>query len=129
MADQFGIVANVISDRVLRTGAKVWVCYCNGDASCPRVMGLSHGGRWVEKYTHFKRLENFRAKWIPEHLRWGNYRGGYPVIWTYDTKDEAQKHADLLNRMWEGVRFFHRDGRLLQDGITEGQVFERARRT
>jgi hypothetical protein len=124
-SDRFGIVANVISDKVLRTGAKVWVCYCNGDASCPRVMGLAKGGNWCEKYTHFKRLENFRAKWIPEHLRAPAYKG-YGVCWQYETKDEAARHANSLNEMWKGVRFFHSNGKLLQDGITEGEAFKRA---
>lgn len=123
-SDVFGIVANVVSDRVLRTGAKVWVCYCNGDASCPRVAGLSKSGRRIEKYTHYKRLENFRAKWIPEHMR-ARARPGYGVIWEYATKDEAARHANSLNEMWKGVRFFHRDGKLLRDGITEGDAFKR----
>lgn len=124
MTDVFGIVANVISDKVLRTGAKVWICYCNGDASCPRVMGLAKGGNWCEKYTHFKRLENFRAKWIPEHLRAPAYKG-YGVCWQYATKEEAQLHAVSLNEMWKGVRFFHSKGQLLRDGITEGEAFKR----
>lgn len=133
MTDLFGVVANVTSDRVLRTGAKVWLCYCNGDAACPLVIGLSKGGRLLKKYTHFKRLTNFRAKWVPEHLRFSapidNDTTGWHcrgVIWLYEDKAEAQRHAQGLNRVWSGVRFFHRDGRLLQDGITERQAFERA---
>lgn len=88
-------------------------------------MGLSKNGRWVEKYTHYKRLENFRAKWIPLHLRVGHYRGSYPVVWEYATKEEAQRHAHGLNEMWKGVRFFHRNGQLLRDGITEEEAFRR----
>jgi len=117
-ADKFGIVANVISDRVLRTGAKVWLDYHNGDAACVRVIGLSKGGRIVHKYTHHKRLETHRAAWIPEHLR-------ERVTWQWGSKDEAQQAADGLREMWAGVRFFHRDGSMLRDGITEGQAFQR----
>jgi hypothetical protein len=125
MSDVFGIVANVISDKVLRSGAKVWIIYVNGDASCPRVTGLSKGGgRQCVKYTHFKRLTNFRAKWIPEHMR-GASEQWHP-IYQYDTKAKAQAHADVLNRMWEGVRSFRRDGTLIRDGITEGEAFRRA---
>jgi hypothetical protein len=94
------------------------------------VIGLSKSGRLCEKYTHYKRLENFRAKWIPDHLRGvTRARGGYGafIIWQYDTKEEAHRHANALNEMWEGVRFFHSNGTLLRDGITEGQAFERYR--
>ena len=118
MADKFGIVANVISDRVLRTGAKVWLVDCNGGAECPQVIGLSKGGRILMKYTHHKRLENHRAAWIPEHLR-------DRVIWQWDTKQEAQEAASGLRELWAGVRFFHRDGTLLREGITTSQAFAR----
>lgn len=128
-SNAFGVVANVISDRVLRTGAKVWICYVNGDASCPRVIGLSKNGRLVEKYTHYKRFENFRAKWVPEHLRNGvPGRHWLGVILIWPTKEEAQHYADCLNEMWRGVRFFHHDGRLLLDGDPESEAFRRAHR-
>ena len=96
----YGLIANVMSDRVLRTGAKVWIRYCNGDAACPLVTGLSKSGRRVQKYTHYKRLTNFRAAWIPEHLR-------KVVAWQWETKDEAAKHAATLAAMWAGVRYFN----------------------
>ena len=41
--------------------------YCNGDAACPIVFGLSKIWRMTQKYTHYKRLTNFRVAWIPEH--------------------------------------------------------------
>lgn len=65
----FGIVANVISDRALRTGAKVWICRINGGAENVVVSGCTKGGRIVEKYIQLKRLSNYRAAWIPEHMR------------------------------------------------------------
>jgi hypothetical protein len=107
----YGLIANVISDRVLRTGAKVWIRYCNGDAACPSVTGLSKSGRRAQKHTHYKRLTNFRAAWIPEHLR-------DVVVWQWETKDEAAKHATTLAATWAGVRYFNRDGtQLLRDGV------------
>jgi hypothetical protein len=119
--DRWGLVANVISDRVLRTGAKVWVQWVNGDAACPRVHGVGKGGRKVTKYTHYKRLHNFRAAWIPPHIR-------DMVILQWGQRAEAEGVAADLTRMWAGIRFFHRDGRLLADGAPESQAFERWRR-
>lgn len=115
----YGIIANVLSDRILRTGAKVRINYCNGDAACPTVYGLSKGGRMVRKYTHYKRLTNFRAAWIPEH--WQDR-----LAYKWDTKEEAERHAHKLAAMWAYVRYFNRDGtKLLQDGVTEEAAFRR----
>ncbi len=127
MTDVYGIVANVISDRVLRTGAKVWIIRCNGDASCPLVVGLSKGGRRITKYTHFKRLENFRAKWIPEPFRWDPSNPGksWAVIWEWTDRAVAESSAAMLAEMWAGVRSFDRLGNLLKDGITEEEAFRR----
>lgn len=120
--DMFGIVANVLSDRVLRTGAKVWIERCNGDAECPVVRGISKSGRVVEKYTHYKRLTNFRVAWIPEHLR-------DRVIWQWPEKEGAQQVAEKLSSMWGRVRYFNRSGsELKQDGITTGEAFRRVLR-
>lgn len=117
--EMYGIVANVASDRILRTGAKVWIERCNGDAECPVVRGCSKSGRMVEKYTHYKRLTNFRAAWIPEHLR-------DRVIWQWDEKESARQLADTLARMWSGVRYFNRDGsEMKKDGITTTEAFNR----
>jgi hypothetical protein len=115
----FGIVANVESDRVLRTGAKVWIERCNGDAECPEVFGCSKSGRLVQKYTHYKRLTNFRAAWIPEHLR-------DRVILAWPEKERAAEFAAKLCAMWSGVRYYSRDGsELKKDGITTGEAFRR----
>lgn len=117
----YGLIANVLSDRVLRTGAKVRINYCNGDAACPIVYGLSKIGRMVRKYTHYKRLTNFRAAWIPPH--WRNR-----LAYQWATKEDAEKHAAKLAEMWSGVRYFNRYGTLLlRDGVTEEEVFRRAR--
>jgi hypothetical protein len=120
MADKFGIVANVLTDGILRTGAKVWVCYCNGDAEHPRLVGLSKGGRIIEKYGHYRHLENFRAKWIPEHLR-------DRVIWAYDDKSIAEDFAADMQRMWSQVSCATPDGRVLREGISPGEMFKKQR--
>src|SRR4051812_48854340 len=102
----FGICANVISDRALRTNAKVWINYCNGDAECPIVLGLSKSGRWITKYTHYKRLTNFRVKWVPEHMR-------EQVAWRWSIKEDAERRAHQMTEMWSKVRAFSRDGTIL----------------
>jgi hypothetical protein len=117
----YGIVANVLSDKVLRTGAKVWILYCNGDAEHPRVMGLSKSGRTVRKYTAHKRLEKFRAKWIPEHLR-------EEIGWQWEDRAKADELAKALAEMWQGIRFYKRDGTLLRDGEPTSTAFKRASR-
>lgn len=118
--DRWGIVANVVSDRVLRTGARVWLLWVNGDAACPRVYGLSKGGRRIEKYTHYKRLHNYRAAWIPPVMQ--------DVLFQFPDRAAAERCAADLTRMWSGIRFFHRDGRLLADGEPQSAAFERWRR-
>lgn len=117
----YGLAANVISDRVLRTGAKVWIHYCNGNAACPIVTGMSKSGRIVQKFTHYKRMTNFRAAWIPEHMR-------ERITWQWEDKAKVAAMAAKLAEMWAGVRYFNRDGtQLLRDGVTEGEAFRRAR--
>lgn len=117
----FGIVANVKSDRVLRTGAKVWIHRCNGDAECPVVSGLNKSGRYLTKYTHYKRLKNFRAAWVPAHMR-------NRVAWAWPEKERAADLAQKLGEMWAGVRYYSRDGtELREDGVSTSEAFRRAR--
>jgi hypothetical protein len=116
--DVFGIVANVIQDAYLRNGAKVWIVYCNGDASNPRVIGISKNGRIVEKYIPYKRLRSFRAKWLPEHLR-------DRLCYQYTHKADADAHAAALHVMWDDVRAFKPDGTLIKDGISAGEAMKR----
>ena len=115
----YGLVANILDDRVLRTGAKVWIDYCNGDAECPIVIGMSKSGRIVKKYTHFKRLIQYRAAWIPAHME-------SRLIWHWETKAEATEHATRLATMWAGIRQYSRDGKvLLYDGAATSEAFRR----
>lgn len=116
------VVANVASDRVLRTGAKVWVLRCNGDAACPVVNGLSKGGRRVEKYTHFKRLTGFRAAWVPPMLR-----GRIILMWP--DRSQAEAAAAALIAQWSDVRYFNRDGsKEVKKGLREEESFTRLMR-
>lgn len=117
----YGLIANVINDRVLRTGAKVWIHRCNGDAACPIVTGMSKGGRYIQKFTHYKRLTNFRAACVPEHMQ-------DRVVWRWETKAEAQSIAEKLTLMWSGIRQYSRDGKtLIRDGLPESAAFKRSR--
>ena len=118
MPNQFGIVANVLSDRVLRTGAKVWVTLTFG--TCGRVAGLNKGGRKTEKVTHYKRLTNFRAAWIPEHMR-GD------IFMSWETKADASEWAASVAAIYKDVRYFNRDGtKIMKDGISQNEAFKRA---
>ena len=115
----YGIVANVISDRVLRTGAKVWIHRCNGDAECPIVSGISKSGARVEKYTRYKRLTNYRAACVPKHMR--SY-----ILFAWPERAQAEECADLYNRVWAGLQLFNRDGSVkLAEGVTVNEAFKR----
>jgi hypothetical protein len=69
----YGIVANVIedADKLFRDGAKVWIAGGTGGAGWERFefFGKSIGGRDIRKWAPTSRFDNFRAAWIPEHLR------------------------------------------------------------
>jgi len=118
----YGIVANVLNDRILRTGAKVWLKDINGDAERQLVEGLNKSGRTVEKYIPRKRLGNYRAAWIPEHLREG-------ISWKhrFATREEAEKVAADLAEMWAGIRFYMPDGQIKQEGEPDRVAYERAK--
>ena len=114
----FGIVANVVSDRAFRTGAKVRFIASGSNVGSVEVRGLSKNGRRITKFILMKRLRNFRAGFIPECLR-----NDVSLFWL--TKAEATDAANRLTVLWKDVRFFYRDGkRLMKDGITEGQALE-----
>lgn len=65
--NEYGIVANVESDRAFRTGAKVWVLLIRADAEIAKCSGLNKSGRriiagYLTKHIPLKRLTNFRSK-------------------------------------------------------------------
>ena len=81
------LVANVTQEKVLRNGAKVYVIQLSYDGAY--VTGLSKGGRRVTKWVALKRVSNFRAAWIPKHMK--HILVGYP-------KHEIEKAAYLYNK-------------------------------
>lgn len=89
----YGIIANNATDKVFRAGAKVLILWCNGDAECPYVNGLSLNGRRITKYTHYKKLTNFRAAWIPEQML-------DKVGWKWDERGSAAERAAELSKRW-----------------------------
>ena len=86
----YAVFANVVKDKQLRTGAKVLIVRCNGDAERPIVVGTSTGGRIIQKYVFYKNLTNFRAKWVPPRLQ-------EKAVWEWESKEEAQALADHLS--------------------------------
>jgi hypothetical protein len=58
---------------------------------------------------------------MPEHIR--------PRLRSFQfrTRGEAAVCSESLAVMWAGVRYFHRDGRMLQDGVSVEEAFRRAR--
>jgi hypothetical protein len=90
MSDNFGIVANVVQDKSLRNGAKVWVLDIYGDGASVRVRGLSKGGRRITKFIHIKRLMNFRPEWMPAKLL--HVLGGSPCVLNFNSKIGVNKY-------------------------------------
>lgn len=104
MQGEYGIVANVIEpDRQLRSGAKVWLAGGTGGEGWYRFrwIGLRHGGgRPIEKWAPTHRFGNFRAAWVPEHLR-------ESVYWMRGTREEMEARATELNKFAESERIEH----------------------
>jgi hypothetical protein len=115
---QWGIAANVLQDKVLRTNAKVLVLTCRGGDVNALVSGLDKGGRMVTKFTKLKRLERFRPVWLTPKMRekvWG----------AWETKEEVKVIADTMNKHWGGVRFFDSTGQtLIRNGRSERQALK-----
>lgn len=61
----WGVIANIRGDKVLREGARVRVGWRTGEAEHIQVCGRSLGGRVVTKWAPIKRLSNFRARFYP----------------------------------------------------------------
>lgn len=114
----YALVANVVSDHVLRHGAKVRIISAHDSAINAEVIGLSKGGRRVTKHIQWKRLTNIRVTFLPE-----NHRKDTFLWWTI--KEEAATIAQELMELWTGVRVLHPDGRVLQEGTTVGEAFDR----
>lgn len=106
---EYGIAANVVSDKVLRVGSKAFIVSYHPPHG--KVCGISKKGRRLEKWIAFKRLEKFRAKWIPDHLR-------DRICLVFCDKIEAQNFADDLQKYYEGLRFYKKNGEMLREGDT-----------
>jgi hypothetical protein len=126
--NEWGICANVLSDRAFRTGAKVVLLRIPGIPEQTEAYGPSKGGRHIEKWISLKRLTNFRPYWIPPHQRCdGHIRPIVAVCLDFATKEEAQQKADALQRMWQDVRFFNRDGsQMLKPGKSVEEAFAKS---
>ena len=119
---RYGVVANVIQDRVLRKGAKVYILRVHGEAESVSVTGISSGGRKIEKHIPLKRLENFRAAWIPDHI----LSAWYGCHLRFESKPEAQKLASDWVEMWKGIQWFSKDGtEKVRDGEPASVAFSR----
>ena len=97
---EYGIVANCIEpDRVFRHGAKAWLAGGTGGEGLDRFqwIAISRGGRIVYKWAPTVRFGNFRAAWVPEHLR-------DRVYWMRGTQEEMEKQAAELNAYAEELR-------------------------
>ncbi|MCG7379093.1 hypothetical protein MH215_18935 [Paenibacillus sp. ACRSA] len=113
----YAVIANVIIDNQLRTGAKVFILYCHGMAESPKVYGMAKGGKRIEKYISYKKLKKFRSQWIPEHIR-------HRVRWSYEDRASADRSAKALELMWTNVRVYDTSGKLIKDGVSASKVDE-----
>ncbi|MDQ0170651.1 hypothetical protein [Paenibacillus tundrae] len=116
----YAVIANVIIDNQLRTGAKVFILYCHGMAESPKVYGMAKGGKRIEKYISYKKLMKFRSQWIPEHIR-------HRVRWSYEDRASADRSAKALELMWTNVRVYDTSGTLVKDGVSSSKVDEIAK--
>lgn len=115
----YGIAANVIADSSLRRGAKVFILTVNGDAEKPLVYGLARDGKMIHKFIPYKRLKNFRAKWIPEHLRNVELFG-----WQFASREVAEREAYCLDLMWTNIRAYDSEGNRIKEGLPASKAFD-----
>ena len=116
---KFCVVANVISDSLLRTNANVFILHRDNDPAKPVVRGLGKSGRQICKRIAMKRLTRFRAWWLPDHMR-------EQVVLSWDSKAEAMEFAEGLHRTYGAMRAFNADGSILiKQGLTESEVYAR----
>jgi hypothetical protein len=84
--DDVSVVANVVSDRVLRVGACVDVdILTSGDLTRLCVRGVSKSGGYKEKIIATKRLRNARIK-------------RYVSPWSILTPTQADRIVALINK-------------------------------
>jgi hypothetical protein len=122
------IIANVKEDKAFRNGAKVYLLNGRQSSNSVEVHGISKGGRKINKYIPYKRLENFRAAWVPDHLNYEKTKIWWGVGCWWELKEDAQDAANKLAMIWAGIRYFsENEGRLMQDGAPTSEAHNRAR--
>ncbi len=69
--NDYGIVANYDGDQYVTKGTKCYITFMNSGNAQERVQVWCHsrGGRGISRFVDTRRLSNFRAAWIPEHVR------------------------------------------------------------
>jgi hypothetical protein len=103
VSDEYGIVANSMeTDKIFRLGAKAWLSGGTGGEGWHRFKWIAHsrGSRIVEKWAPTVRFGNFRAAWVPDHLR-------DRVWYMRGTRDEMEKRASELNEFADDLRRKH----------------------
>lgn len=101
MADEYGIVANIITtDGTFRSGAKCWLVGGTGGEGWHRFqwLGKSRGGRDIQKWAPTKSFHRFRAAWIPDHVHNGRY------VYMMGTRDEMEKMAFKMEAFAQTLR-------------------------
>jgi hypothetical protein len=107
---EYGIVANVAEvDRVFRLGSKAWLAGGTGGQGwdCFAWIGRTRSGRQIHepKWTPTHRFTNFRAAWIPPHLR--SRIGSLPWVNNRGSREEVAAAAARLNKHADEMRAAH----------------------
>lgn len=98
---EYGIVANVIeSDKVFRVGDKCWLAGGTGGEGWSRFVWIANKGRMIERWVPTHRFDNFRAAWVPEHLR-------NQVYYMRGTREEMESRARELCEFADKEREAH----------------------
>jgi hypothetical protein len=103
MSGKYGIVANLCEpDRVFRINSKCWLIRNTGGCGWYVFvwLGRNKGGRLVEKWTFTKKFHNFRAAWIPEHIR--NITDDFITL--SGTREEMQEIAASMETFASEIR-------------------------
>ena len=96
LVSEFGIACNYEGDSFVRRRALCFVTFTNPGNASDRVQVWvrSRSGRAVIKFVKIESLNNFRAKWIPPHVRECKRIMGSP----WWTKPEAIERAESYQR-------------------------------
>lgn len=107
VVSEYGIVANVTeTDRIFRLGAKAWLSGGTGGNGWDEFkwIATSRGGRIIEKWAPTWRFANFRAAWIPEHLR---ERVDFHMLGIPGTREEMEACAAEISAFADELRTKH----------------------